>query len=485
MWTFGRKIAAGFAVSFALLALIGIVAYRSVDTLTKTSYAVTHTYTVIERIAGVLSELKDAETGQRGFVITGEDSYLEPYRSGTSRVPLVLEELKQLTADNPNQTRRIAQLEPLIASKFAELQRTIDTRRSLGFEATEKIVASNEGKKYMDEIRVVLGAMDAEERSLLKERADEVESAASAARSTILFGTLLCLLFVTAAGTLLTRSVTQQVGSAVQHVQKSSAELQSVANQQASGAKESATSMNEITTTISELLATSRQIAESAQRVASVADQTAGAARSGEGTVQRASESIVAIRRQTDLVVNHMLELGKKSQQIGSVLEIVSELAEQTNILAINATIEAAGAGETGKRFGVVADEIRKLADRVGTSTKEIRGLIEDVRGAVNTTVMATETGSKAVDSGNRLFGDVTTSFKQVADLVQTTTDAAREIQLSTKQQATAVEQVNVAIANTAQAARETEASSGQTLQTASQLAVLSKELLRLVQPQA
>ena len=89
------------------------------------------------------------------------------------------------------------------------------------------------------------------------------------------------------------------------------------------------------------------------------------------------------------------------------------------------------------------------------------------------------------VDSGNRLFGEVTVSFKQVADLVQTTTDAAREIQLSTKQQTTAVEQVNIAIANTAQAARETEASSGQTLQTASQLAVLSKDLLRLVQPQA
>jgi methyl-accepting chemotaxis protein len=176
-----------------------------------------------------------------------------------------------------------------------------------------------------------------------------------------------------------------------------------------------------------------------------------------------------------------MLELGKKSQQIGSVLEIVSELAEQTNILAINATIEAAGAGEAGRRFTVVADEIRKLADRVAGSTKEIRTLIEDVRGAVNSTVMTTETGSKAVEAGARQFAEVAASFKQIADLVGTTTEAAREIELSTKQQSTAVEQVNVAIANVAQAARETEASSGQTLQTASQLAVLSHELLRLV----
>src|SRR6202167_1552416 len=113
-----------------------------------------------------------------------------------------------------------------------------------------------------------------------------------------------------------------------------------------------------------------------------------------------------------------MLDLGKKSQEIGSVLDIVSELAEQTNILAINATIEAAGAGDTGKRFGVVADEIRKLADRVATSTKEIRGLIDDVRSAVNTTVMATETGTKAVDSGARQFGDVATAFNEISGLV-------------------------------------------------------------------
>ena len=113
-----------------------------------------------------------------------------------------------------------------------------------------------------------------------------------------------------------------------------------------------------------------------------------------------------------------MLELGKKSQQIGAVLDIVTELAEQTNILSINATIEAAGAGENGKRFAIVADEIRKLADRVAGSAKEIRALIDDVRSSVNTTVMATETGSKAVDSGSKQFGDVATAFKQIAKLV-------------------------------------------------------------------
>jgi methyl-accepting chemotaxis protein len=183
-----------------------------------------------------------------------------------------------------------------------------------------------------------------------------------------------------------------------------------------------------------------------------------------------------------DLIVVHMTELSKKAQQVGVVLDIVSELAEQTNILAINATIEAAGAGEAGRRFGVVADEIRKLADRVGVSTKEIREMVEGVRSAVNTTVMATEAGSKAVDASAVQVGEMAASFKQIASLVATTTDAAREIELSTKQQATAVEQVNVAIGDIAEATKETEASTTQTLMTAEQLTGLSRDMLRLVQ---
>lgn len=485
MWTFGRKIAAGFALAFLLLAVIGTVAYHSISALTSTSQLVTHTHQVLEHIAEMLSLLKDAETGQRGYVITGDETFLEPYQSGTSNVHSVVKELRELTADNPNQQKRIDQAEPLVAAKLAELKQTIDLRRKGNIEETTKIVRSGEGKKFMDDLRVILAQMEREERDLLKQRADEVEAASSGAKSTIIYGTIFCLLFVTAAGFLITRSLSGQIGAAVRHVQSSSAELQSAANQQASGAKESATAMTEITTTISELLATSRQIAESAQRVAHVAEETSTAARAGDTTVQRSHDSVNSVKRQVDLIVTHMLDLGKKSQQIGGILEIINELAEQTNILAINATIEASGAGDAGKRFAVVADEIRKLADRVGGSTKEIRVLIEEIRAAVNTTVMATEGGSKAVDLGARQFVEVTAALKQITDLLGTTTAAAREIELSTKQQATAVEQVNVAVSNVAKAAKETEVSSSQTLQTAGQLAGLSRELIRLIQASA
>ncbi len=481
-WTFGKKIALGFGLSVAMQLVVGVVAYRSSDALIDNSRRVIHTHEVLEDLARVISLLKDAETGQRGYLLTGRDAYLEPYEASLGAIPRTLDELRTLTSDNLSHQTRLAQASALVDTKLAELKRTIDLRRIQGLDAALQVVLTNEGKKAMDDLRDVVAGMDQVERTLLKERNEAAESAAGAAKVTISVGALLALVFVGIAGFIITSSLSRQLGSAVAGIRSSSAELQAAATQQASGSREQSSATSEVSTTIRELLSTSRQIAESAQRVARIAEETAGGAREGDQTVQRAQDSILGIKRQVDLVVGHMLELGKKSQQAGGILEIINELAEQTNILAINATIEAAGAGEAGKRFAVVADEIRKLADRVGGSTKEIRGLVEDIRAAVNTTVMATEVGTKAVDAGTRQFSDVTASFKQIASLVGTTTEAAKEIELSTKQQTTAVEQVNVAISNVAQATKETEASSSQTLQTATQLATLSRELLQLVQ---
>jgi CHASE3 domain sensor protein len=484
-WTFGRRLAAGFGLSGLVLLIIIFVSFRTSTGLVENNALVEHSHDVESKLTDLLSELKDAETGQRGFIITGEDPYLEPYRAALGQIPDTLHGVRRLTADNPDQQRRLDALAPLVDAKLAELKSTIDLRRTDGFAAATKVVTSNVGKATMDKARAVIGEAIGAEDQLLEQRTRKVEESARLATAITIWGGLAGVVFVAAIGWFITRSLSQQIGSAVGQIQSSSTELQAAATQQATGSKEQSAATSEITTTISELLATSRQIAESAQRVAQIADQTAGAAHSGQGMVDLTRESIVGIRRQVDQIVADMLELGKKSQEIGAVLDIVSELAEQTNILAINATIEAVGAGEVGLRFGVVADEIRKLADRVGGSTKEIRTLIDDVRSAVNTTVMATETGSKAVDAGSRQFGDVSAAFNEISGLVTTTTEAAREIELSTKQQTTAVEQVNIAIVNVAQASKETESSSGQTLSTASQLAELSKQLMRIVHPKA
>jgi methyl-accepting chemotaxis protein len=483
-WTFGQRLGAGFGVTVLLaLAMGGIAVYALRTVVTTKDRVIDVNARLLADSQELLAWRETKGSELRGYLLTRDDRFLTGMRAARARFAEVAARMRQ--DGLAGQDRPL--LEAVVAAEDEHQK------------AVEKVIALRRAEAPIDavvrafdtDVESPRAALDTSIRALLS-REEQVlreakQASTASATSAVTFVTAVAVALLLCASVIalvLTRMLGREIGTAVGQVQSSSSEMQSAANQQATGAKEQATAMSEISTTISELLATSRQITESAQHVAQIADDTARSAHVGEETVVTTQESIRGIRRQVDLIVTHMLELGKKSQHIGAVLDIVSELAEQTNILAINATIEAAGAGDAGRRFAIVADEIRKLADRVAGSTKEIRGLIEDVRSAVNTTVMATETGSKAVDAGSRQFDHVAASLKQIATLVTTTREAAREIELSTKQQMTAVEQVNVAIANIAQASKETEASSGQTLQTASQLAGLSKDLLRLVKPQ-
>lgn len=483
-WTFGQKIAAGFAAVVVLSILISAIAAYALRTVVASKDRVIEVNAQNLVDAEKLRAITERKGGAaRGYLLTRDEGFLDQMKSARTDFAETITRLKAV-ANTDEVTRLVDQMERSETEHQAAIDRVISLRQTdAKLEAVSQAFDSDVLPKR-EALDQAVSSFTALEQRLLDEGKKAATDTASFATTSVGMVSVAAVLLAIGIALILTRTLSRQIGSAVQHVQSSSSELQAAANQQATGAKEQATAMNEITTTINELLATSRQIAESAQRVAHIAEDTAKAARAGEQTVSKSSDSIGGIKQQVDLIVTHMLDLGKKSQQIGGILEIINELAEQTNILAINATIEAAGAGETGKRFAVVADEIRKLADRVGGSTKEIRGLIDEVRAAVNTTVMTTEGGTKAVDAGARQFSDVTAALKQIVSLVSTTTEAAREIELSTKQQSTAVEQVNIAVANVAQATRETEASSSQTLQTASQLTGLSRDLLRLIQPQ-
>lgn len=484
-WTFGQKLAGGYAVTIAFAVVISIIAvYALTSVVASKDRVIDVNAKLLVEVQRLRATTEQRTAALRGYLLTREQRSLDSHKESRKDFAEVFARL-QAGVHRDEEWRLLSEVE-----RASEEQKQIGdqlvsmARAQARPDAIERYF---EEKMYpaRDRLSNSIGAFAALEERLMTEAKHAATDTASTAITSVTGMTIAAVLFAMIVATVLTRSLGRQIGTAVGHVQSSSSELQAAATQQASGAKEQATAMNEITTTISELVATSRQIAESAKRVAQIAEQTASAARHGEGTVERGQDSVSGIRRQVDQVVTHMLDLGKKSQEIGTVLDIVSELAEQTNILSINATIEATGAGETGRRFAVVADEIRKLADRVANSTKEVRALIDDVRTAVNTTVMATESSAKAVDVGSRQFAEVAVAFKQIAGLVGTTTDAAREIELSTKQQATAADQVRIAVSNVAQATHETEASTGQTLQTASQLAGLSRDLLRLIQPQA
>src|SRR6202022_275972 len=113
----------------------GFVSYRNITGLMDKGRWVTHTHEVLNGVENLLSLMKDAETGQRGYIITGQQSYLEPFNQATGKIHQQVSELRRLTADNPNQQEAIAALEPLIVSKLSELRQTIDLRKRQGFEA--------------------------------------------------------------------------------------------------------------------------------------------------------------------------------------------------------------------------------------------------------------------------------------------------------------------------------------------------------------
>jgi len=479
--TFSQKLALGFALVVAVaLAIAGVAVYALRDVVARKDAVIdlaAQRLVSAERL-DTMSFRKAAEA--RAYLMSNDTRYLEAMRSARTEMRRIINEM--LAQEQEAQMQRLLEDVARIEEEHGDgvdriLAEAPRTKPEVSAARIEREV-----RPLRERLNAAVASYVAHQREVLETRRRESTEAASNAIRLVVILSAAGVALAAALALLLGRTLARQIAGAVRHVETSSAELKAAAGQQATGAKQQASAMAEITTTINELLATSRQISESAQRVASIASDTASAARTGDHAVQRSQESVGGIRRQVELIVNHMLDLGRKSQHIGGVVEIINELAEQTNILAINATIEAAGAGEAGKRFQVVAEEIRKLADRVAGSTKDIRVLVDEIRAAVNTTVMATESGSKAAEAGARQFTDLAAAFSQIARLVGMTTDSAREIELSTKQQATAVEQVNEAIANVAQATREAEASSGQSLQTASELATMSRDLARLVQ---
>jgi methyl-accepting chemotaxis protein len=206
----GMKLGLGFGLALAILVTIGTVAYRSTNKLTETAEWVAHTHQVLVTLESALSIMKDAETGQRGYIITGEDSYLEPYNGSRTMVDQEIKALRELTKDNPNQQRRLDILEPLITGKegrFAALQERIDMRKELGFEAASKAMLTGKGKKIMDEIRKVVDEMQSEEDALLKKRSAEAQASVQRATLTIIYGTLAAFVILGVAGFVITRNI--------------------------------------------------------------------------------------------------------------------------------------------------------------------------------------------------------------------------------------------------------------------------------------
>ncbi len=200
MLTIKKKAAAGFLLVIAILAIAGTVSYRSTTGLIEDSTRVGHTHELIEELERVLSKIQDAETGERGYVITGREYYLKPYRESLVSIEHDVADLKEFLSDNREQKERLGRLELLIAERLSMVRETIELRRRAGFEAAQQMVLTDRAQKVMDELRQLIKVMISVERLKLVRRSEVAENSSRSALMTLLIGSLasfvlLCLVF--------------------------------------------------------------------------------------------------------------------------------------------------------------------------------------------------------------------------------------------------------------------------------------------------
>jgi methyl-accepting chemotaxis protein len=275
------------------------------------------------------------------------------------------------------------------------------------------------------------------------------------------------------------------VKDAVIQLSSAANEMMAISAQQASGSSQQASAVQEVTTTSEEIAITAKMITANAKSVESVAEDTARNCAGGSGDVANSIEGMSQVRSQVQIIAQSMLQLGDNSQKIGGIIEIIDEISDQTNLLALNAAIEAAGAGEAGKRFAIVAQEVKRLADRTVDATRQIKGLIGEIQRATNNTIMVTEEGTKAVDAASFLVDKVQHSFDSLMGTAQETSRTAKEIALSTQQQTSACEQMAETMSEVRDVAQHVALSATETERAIAEILELAERLKEITEKEA
>ncbi|TAN44753.1 MAG: hypothetical protein EPN22_05235 [Nitrospirae bacterium] len=268
-------------------------------------------------------------------------------------------------------------------------------------------------------------------------------------------------------------SVIKRISDTITVTNQRSEEITRSIEEQSNTSSQLSAAVAEITSTMEELSASSTQIAEHSKSVVDIANKTWEDTKKGAKAVEDVIMKMSEINNDNEENIREIVDLGKKSKEITKVMEIINTIADQTKLIAFNAALEAASAGEAGKRFGVVAVEIRRLADSVMDSTEEIETKVNEIQEAINRLVMNSEKGSKGIQDGMNMSTETAALLIDIVEAAQETTTSAKQISLSTQQQKTASNQVVVAL-------REIVAGTGQTSNSINRIMAISREMSRL-----
>jgi methyl-accepting chemotaxis protein len=273
----------------------------------------------------------------------------------------------------------------------------------------------------------------------------------------------------------------QEIMEGVNVLASSGSEIMASVSQLTSGAAETSTAVSETTTTVEEVKQTTDVSSQKAKHVAELGRKSVEISRTGLKSIEDTINGMNRIKEQVESIADMVVRLSEQSQAIGEIIATVNDLAEQSNLLAVNASIEAAKAGEQGKGFAVVAQEIRSLAAQSKQATTQVRNILFDVQKAISSAVMATDLGSKAVEEGVKLSTQAGEAIDVLAESVTESTNAAIQIAASSQQQLIGMNQVVSAMENIRQAALQMASSTKQTEKSAHDLHNLGQRLQEIV----
>jgi len=255
-----------------------------------------------------------------------------------------------------------------------------------------------------------------------------------------------------------------------------------VSQSMAAAVEQMSSSVAEITSTMEELSTSSTQIADHSQSVVDVANLTLDNSRKGVDAMQHLQERMGDIYADSQQSLAEIMDLGTKSKQISRVMDLINDLADQTKLIAFNAALEASSAGESGKRFSVVASEIRRLADSVTDSTREIEDRIQEIQDSISRLVITSEKGSNSIQAGMEVSSSTAEDLNALLEAASQTSSAAEQISLSTKQQKTASSQVVIALRDIASASSHNAQSVRSITEISEDMLAMSRSLMDLVE---
>nr|WP_100546705.1 MULTISPECIES: methyl-accepting chemotaxis protein [unclassified Pseudomonas] len=530
-----QKLYTGFAVVLLIILLLVLSTWRGFDQVERAVRLNIHTYDVINESSGLLASLINIETGARGFVITGRDQFLGPMQAGEKDFQTHMAELRQLTRDNPAQQRRFTELQALHDQWLGEdITSNVELRRQVsagaqGFEGLIERISAGSAKIKMDAMRRILSEIQAEERALLEQRTASMNAAKSLSLWLLWVGGLIATVLAISVAFLLSRSIAGRLQQVVEvardiaqgrldsrieragrdeigvlldafatmqerlremigqiragagQLVEAAQNISSVSTQLSVSTQEQSQAASSMAATVEELTVSINHVADNANEAHGLSSDSGRQSAEGGAVIQ---ETLASMQRIADTVQGaaaQIAELGQHSDQISSIVNVIKEIADQTNLLALNAAIEAARAGEQGRGFAVVADEVRLLAQRTANSTQEITEMIKKIQLGTRSAVSNMEIGVQQVSSGveqANQAGDAIVTIRQASASVVGVVD---QISLALREQTVASQDVARNVERIAQMSMENSEAVADTSRTAQGLQQLALSLEKQV----